>query len=80
MRGSIGLRPKSIEPRNRVKKEFRSLVRQIGFGQGKPLFMVAHDMGAPAALLWAADHPDEKSGLVYMECPVKLEGNRDRGE
>jgi pimeloyl-ACP methyl ester carboxylesterase len=56
-----------------LAEEFRTLVRQIGFGKGKPLFLAAHDMGAPPALLWAADHPEEVSGLVYMECPVMLD-------
>src|ERR1700684_1254774 len=32
--------------------EFRQLVCQIGFGTGRQLIIVAHDMGAPAALLW----------------------------
>jgi pimeloyl-ACP methyl ester carboxylesterase len=29
-------------------------------------------MGAPPALLWAADHPEEVAGLLYMEVPVML--------
>jgi pimeloyl-ACP methyl ester carboxylesterase len=29
-------------------------------------------MGAPPALLWAADHPEEIRGLLYMEVPVML--------
>jgi pimeloyl-ACP methyl ester carboxylesterase len=52
--------------------EFRVLVRQIGFGGGKPLLLVAHDMGAPPALLWAADHPKEVAGMLYVEAPVML--------
>ncbi len=52
--------------------EFRDLVRTIGFGGGRPLVLVGHDMGAPPALLWAADHPDEVAGLVYVEEPVML--------
>jgi pimeloyl-ACP methyl ester carboxylesterase len=55
-----------------LAKEFRALVRQIGFGAGHPLTLVAHDMGAPPALLWAADHPDELAGLLYIEVPVML--------
>jgi pimeloyl-ACP methyl ester carboxylesterase len=55
-----------------LAEEFRSLVREIGFGNGRPLTLVAHDMGAPPALIWAADHPDEIAGLVYMEVPVML--------
>jgi pimeloyl-ACP methyl ester carboxylesterase len=53
-----------------LAEEFRQLVRQIGFGNGHPLTIVAHDMGAPPALLWAADHPEEVSNLLYVEEPV----------
>ncbi len=53
-------------------EEFRALVRQIGFGDGRPITLVAHDMGAPPALLWAADHPQEIARLFYMEVPVIL--------
>jgi pimeloyl-ACP methyl ester carboxylesterase len=55
-----------------LAEEFRALVRQINFGHGKPILLVAHDMGAPPALLWAADHPDEIAGLLYIEAPVML--------
>jgi pimeloyl-ACP methyl ester carboxylesterase len=55
-----------------LAEEFRALVRQIGFGAGRPLTLVAHDMGAPPALLWAADHPEEVAGLLYIEVPVML--------
>jgi pimeloyl-ACP methyl ester carboxylesterase len=50
--------------------DFRRLVRQTGFGHGGPLTIAAHDMGAPGALLWAADHPEEVSSLLYIEEPV----------
>ncbi len=55
-----------------LAEEFRALVRQLGFGGGKPLLLAAHDMGAPPALLWAADHPEEVAGLLYIEAPVML--------
>ncbi len=55
-----------------LAEEFRALVSQIGFGGGNPLILVAHDMGAPPALLWAADHPEEIAGLLYVEAPVML--------
>ena len=55
-----------------LAEEFRALVRAIDFGAGQPILLVAHDMGAPAALLWAADHPSEIAGLLYMEEPVIL--------
>jgi pimeloyl-ACP methyl ester carboxylesterase len=56
-----------------LAKEFRSLVRQTGFATGRPLTLVAHDMGAPPALIWAADHPEEVTGLLYIEAPVMLQ-------
>lgn len=56
-----------------LAEEFRALVRQIQFGGGQKLLLLAHDMGAHPALLWAADHPDEVEGLVYMEVPTMLE-------
>ena len=55
-----------------LAQEFRSLVGQLAFGRGKPLTLVAHDMGAPPALIWAADHPAEIACLVYIEAPVML--------
>jgi pimeloyl-ACP methyl ester carboxylesterase len=55
-----------------LAEEFRTLVHQIGFGTGRSLILVAHDMGAPPALLWAADHPEEVAGLLYVEAPVML--------
>jgi pimeloyl-ACP methyl ester carboxylesterase len=56
-----------------LAEEFRTLVKQIEFGNGQKLLLAAHDMGAHPALLWAADHPDEIAGLVYMEVPTMLE-------
>jgi pimeloyl-ACP methyl ester carboxylesterase len=55
-----------------LAEEFRALVREIGFGTGRPLTLVAHDMGAPPAILWAADHPEEVAGLLYIEAPAML--------
>ena len=55
-----------------MSEEFRALVNQIGFGGGKPLTLVAHDMGGPPALLWAADYPQEIAALLYVEAPVML--------
>jgi pimeloyl-ACP methyl ester carboxylesterase len=56
-----------------LAEEFRSLVKQTGFGAGRPLTLIAHDMGAPPALLWAAKHPDEIAALLYIEAPVMLQ-------
>jgi pimeloyl-ACP methyl ester carboxylesterase len=55
-----------------LSEEFRELVRQIEFGAGRPLIVAAHDMGAPPALLWAAEHPEEVAGLLYIDEPVML--------
>lgn len=52
--------------------DFRALVHGTGFGGGRPLTLVAHDMGAPGALLWAATWPDEVAGLAYLDEPVLL--------
>jgi pimeloyl-ACP methyl ester carboxylesterase len=56
-----------------LAEEFRSLVGQIGFGAGRHLTLLAHDMGAPPALLWAAKYPDEIAALLYIEAPVMLQ-------
>lgn len=64
--GTVGYDARSLA------EEFRALVRQIDFGGGKPVILVAHDMGAPPALLWAADHPEEIAGLLYLDEPVML--------
>lgn len=55
-----------------ISEEFRALASQVGFGGGLPITLVAHDMGGPPALLWAADHPEEIAALLYVEAPVML--------
>jgi pimeloyl-ACP methyl ester carboxylesterase len=55
-----------------LAEECRALVAQLGFGRGRPLLLAAHDMGALPALIWAADHEKEVSGLLYVEAPVML--------
>lgn len=55
-----------------LANEFRALVAALGFGGGRPILLAAHDMGAPPALIWAADHPEEVAGLVYIDEPVML--------
>jgi pimeloyl-ACP methyl ester carboxylesterase len=56
-----------------LAEEFRALVAQLRFGAGRRLILAAFDMGAPPALLWAAEHPDEIVGLLYLEEPVLLQ-------
>jgi pimeloyl-ACP methyl ester carboxylesterase len=55
-----------------LSEEFRQLVRQLGFASEGAIILAAHDMGAPPALLWAAEHPEEVAGLLYIEAPVML--------
>jgi pimeloyl-ACP methyl ester carboxylesterase len=55
-----------------LANEFRGLVAATGFGGSRPLVIAAHDMGAPPALIWAADHPQEVQTLVYIDEPVML--------
>jgi len=55
-----------------LAEECRSLVATIGFGDGRPAIHAAHDMGALPALIWTADHPQEVTGLLYIEAPVML--------
>jgi pimeloyl-ACP methyl ester carboxylesterase len=47
--------------------DFRELLRHLDIG---PLHIVAHDMGAPAALVWAGHHPDEVRTLAYLDEPI----------
>ncbi len=55
-----------------LAEECRALVAAIGFGGGRPAIIAAHDMGAPPALIWAADYPEEVAALLYIEAPVML--------
>jgi pimeloyl-ACP methyl ester carboxylesterase len=55
-----------------LAEEFRSLVKHLNFGAGKPLVLVGYDMGGPPSLLWAADYPGEVQALLYIDVPVML--------
>jgi pimeloyl-ACP methyl ester carboxylesterase len=55
-----------------LAEEARTLVAALAFGRGRPVIHAAHDMGALPALIWAADHPGEVAGLLYIEAPVML--------
>lgn len=55
-----------------LAQECMTLVTAIGFGQERPIILVAHDMGALPALLWAADWPDRTAALLYIEAPLML--------
>lgn len=52
-----------------LAEDFRQLVQQFGFNQ---IHLVAHDMGAPPALVYASEYPDEVISLTYLDEPVLL--------
>ncbi|WP_410809737.1 alpha/beta fold hydrolase [Micromonospora sp. 067-2] len=54
-----------------IAEQVRSLAAQVAPTSREHL-LVGHDMGAPPALLWAAEHPDEVGALVYIEAPAML--------
>jgi pimeloyl-ACP methyl ester carboxylesterase len=53
-----------------LAEDFRQLIAQLGFRQ---VYIAAHDMGAPPALVFAGEHPDEVLKLAYLGEPVLLE-------
>ena len=55
-----------------LAEELRALRTQIGFATDRQLILIGFDMGAPGALLWAAEHPAEIAQLVYIDEPVLL--------
>jgi pimeloyl-ACP methyl ester carboxylesterase len=55
-----------------LARDFQALVKEIAFGNGRPLTLIAHDMGAPPALIWTATYPREIRALAYIEEPVVL--------
>ena len=57
-----------------LAEDFRALIRHLGFEQ-KQISIVAFDMGAPPALLYAGQYPDEVRGLVYLDEPVITQEN-----
>jgi pimeloyl-ACP methyl ester carboxylesterase len=52
-----------------LAEDFHQLMARLGFTQ---IHLVAHDMGAPPALLYAAEYPGEVLSLTYLEEPVLL--------
>ena len=51
-----------------LAKDFRAIIKHESDQQ--QVIIMAHDMGAPPALLYAGTHPDEVFALVYIENPV----------
>ena len=52
-----------------LANDFKSLMEQLGHDR---YHIIAHDMGAPAALLLAADFPERVRSLTYVEEPAAL--------
>ena len=52
-----------------LANDFKILMEQLGHGR---YHIIAHDMGAPAALLLAADSPERVRSLTYVEEPTTL--------
>jgi pimeloyl-ACP methyl ester carboxylesterase len=50
-----------------LAEDFRAIVQHHTHDR---LMIAAHDMGAPAALLYAATYPEEVSALAYIEEPL----------
>lgn len=50
-----------------LQEDIYQLVQQLGFHR---IFLVGHDMGAPPAYAYAAEHPDDVRRLVYLDEPV----------
>ncbi|GAP98022.1 alpha/beta fold hydrolase [Leptolyngbya sp. NIES-2104] len=55
-----------------LSEDFRQLIQQLGF---EKIHIVAHDMGAPPALIYTNDYPDEVLSLTYLEEPVLLQAH-----
>lgn len=55
-----------------LANDFRALVRQLGFEQ---ISIVAFDMGAPPALVYAGEFSAEVRALVYLDEPVITQNN-----
>lgn len=50
-----------------LMSDCRALLRHLGY---RETHIIAHDMGAAPALLWAATHPGEVLSLSYVEEPL----------
>lgn len=65
-------KPSSGYDARTLAEDFRTLVQQLGF---RKIFIVAHDMGAPPALVYAGEYPDEVRAIAYLDEPVLTEKN-----
>lgn len=55
-----------------LTEDYRALVRGLGF---EKISIIAFDMGAPPALVYAGEYPDEVRALVYLDEPVITQSN-----
>jgi pimeloyl-ACP methyl ester carboxylesterase len=56
-----------------VKEDFRQLLKSLGYHRA---YVMEYDTGAPVALLYAAHHPEEVTGVSYFDEPL-LDYNLD---
>lgn len=61
--------PDSSYAARTVMEDMRGLVQRLGHDR---IHIIAHDMGAPSALLYAADYPEEVASITYLDEPVML--------
>ena len=52
-----------------LMQDMRGLMRALGHDR---IHIISHDMGAPPALLYAAEYPEEIETLTYLDEPVML--------
>ncbi|MBV9676201.1 MAG: alpha/beta hydrolase [Acidobacteriaceae bacterium] len=63
-------KPKDAYQLQTLADDCRELVSHLGF---RRVHLVAHDMGAPPALLYASQHPEQVRSLTYLDEPVVLD-------
>jgi pimeloyl-ACP methyl ester carboxylesterase len=68
-------KPSSGYDARSLSEDFHQLIGQLGF---EKVHLVAHDMGAPPALIYANDYPDEVLSLSYLEEPVLLNSHLEQ--
>ena len=60
-------KPKEGYDAKTLTSDFRGLVKKLGFDR---IHIISHDMGAPPALYYTAQYPDEVLSLTYLDEPV----------
>ena len=67
-------RPSTVYDALTLARDFRSLTEHLGLERHH---VVAHDMGAPPALMYASEYPDAVRDLAWIEEPVPGFGTRE---